>query len=263
MQIKSLKKICVSIRKDKDLHSPIAYSQLVKLVASSEKREYRDTTHHHTLSLPIPYWLLMFFLLFLTSPLFAGEDYEYDLFFGGSKAGYHRASIDYSDKGLFVTSSTHYKLLLSGKGVELSFNEKTSYDLATHPQTYNLELETNGEKRNIHTIFLPDSVIRTTSDNERSSHSIDGPVYLLDNNIVNHYTLLLRKIDYTRVKEMQSFNVFVPQIDRLSTLSLSITGRDTVLNYEVYKLAGELGGVSFIAYADVAMKFLVKLRFAR
>jgi transglutaminase-like putative cysteine protease len=193
----------------------------------------------------------------------AGEEtYSYNLLFNGKKAGYHTVTFNYREKEIFVEATTFYRIKAGGKTREFSFEEKGLYGVRGEPRIYNLNLTVDDSTSSVKLTMVGDSAFIDVIVEEKIKKSAlytPKPVYLLDNNMLDHYTILFRQIDFSKLKEGLILNVVTPQILRVQTLELTSSIRDTLLGREVYKVSGRLGEAPVVIYVDAAMKYLVKL----
>jgi len=143
---------------------------------------------------------------------------------GGEEAGYCSYSLYRDPKGYEMTSESYMKLKIMGKPVELTFKERTHFHLNYLPRDYSLDITSPQGKQHIDASFGKDKITSTTASGERE-FPLEGTTVLVDNNLLSHWAVLAKTIDYTKDEEVR-ISSFVPQLQRVVDFSYTVVGPD-------------------------------------
>ena len=142
----------------------------------------------------------------------------------GEEAGYCSYSLYRDPKGYEMTSESYMKLKVMGKPVELTFKEISHFHLNYLPRDYSVDIISPQGKQHIEAVFGKDKITSTTASGERE-FPLGGTTVLIDNNLLSHWAVLAKRIDYTNDKEVR-LSSFVPQLQRVVDFSYTVVGPD-------------------------------------
>ncbi len=187
---------------------------------------------------------------------------SFEIVIGGKKAGLNSYRLTPNQAGFSLESRTQIHSIFS-----LLFFEQTQLDARFSPISYHL------------TILLPygaqEVVARCTKDSiflkyrrslKKPFHKValrrKNPLFLLDNNLVNHWAILFHALSVPDSGSAQAFGL-IPQVLKMVPLKIEAAGTDTLQIGEhtrrLRKLAVSFAGLSISALVDPSTRRLEKM----
>ncbi len=134
--------------------------------------------------------------------------------------------------------------------------ESSMLDGAMLPVSYSLVMRSDTFFQSMRADFGGDSVVVTVEsppDTFIRTLLLDGDSYLMDNNMIGHYSILAKRVNLSRT-EPSEFFTFIPQIFGKAVLK-AVPGADTeYMGQKAKKLNMEISGVPLNMIIDPVFK---------
>ena len=187
---------------------------------------------------------------------------SFPMFIGGKEAGFNSFEMDFRKTGFEVNSKSEVTSF-----VKMRLFERSRLDRQYHPLAYHLTIVLPFGAQEVRAKCDDDSIRLAYRRNlsrpfKKISLKRKRPLFLLDNNMIDHWEILLKAVP---IKDSATFHAFVlvPQVLKLLKMDITPLGEDTVhigkKSVQSRKIKIAFSGIQATAWVNESSRKLLKL----
>lgn len=186
------------------------------------------------------------------------EKSSFVLILNGAPAGYHSYSLAPVKEGWELSAHTYMKVNVLGKQETMEFWEYSELDPAMLPIDYKLSISANGNEQHISAHFTDDSIELVLPSGKKSLPK-SGEVHLLENNMIDHYAVLVKGIKLNKKENKKTISVVIPQVGLKTDASFLVGGEKEVLGTTARHIGLKMSGIDIDLWVEPKSHALLKM----